>query len=196
MSNDIRLIVGLANPGQEYARTRHNAGEWFIRELAKWHNTQLREDPKYFGHTARITIADKDVRLLVPSTFMNLSGKSVSALAKFFRIDVTEILVVHDELDLPPGVAKLKQGGSHGGHNGLKDIISKMANSREFYRLRIGIGHPGSKEKVTGYVLGKAQAKEQEQMDAAIDEAVRCMDILAKDGMTKAMSRLHTFKAL
>lgn len=196
MSNDIRLIVGLANPGQEYARTRHNAGEWFIRELAKWHNTQLREDPKYFGHTARITIADKDVRLLVPSTFMNLSGKSVSALAKFFRIDVTEILVVHDELDLPPGVAKLKQGGSHGGHNGLKDIISKMANSREFYRLRIGIGHPGSKEKVTGYVLGKAQTKEQEQMDAAIDEAVRCMDILAKDGMTKAMSRLHTFKAL
>lgn len=196
MSNDIRLIVGLANPGQEYARTRHNAGAWFINELASWHNTQLREDAKYFGHTARITIAGKDVRLLVPTTFMNLSGKSVSALAKFFRIDVTEILVVHDELDLPPGVAKFKQGGSHGGHNGLKDIISKMANSKEFYRLRIGIGHPGSKEKVTGYVLGKAQAKEQEQMDAAIDEAVRCIDVLAKDGMTKAMSRLHTFKAL
>ena len=195
MSNDIRLIVGLANPGQEYSRTRHNAGAWFINELAKWHNTQLREEAKYFGYTARINVAGQDVRLLIPTTFMNLSGKSVSALAKFYRIDVTQILVVHDELDLPPGVAKFKQGGSHGGHNGLKDIISKMANSREFYRLRIGIGHPGHKDKVTGYVLGKAQAKEQEQMDAAIDEAVRCIDILAKDGMTKAMSRLHTFKA-
>ncbi|NQZ94307.1 MAG: aminoacyl-tRNA hydrolase [Moritella sp.] len=195
MSNDIRLIVGLANPGQEYSRTRHNAGAWFINELAKWHNTQLREEAKYFGYTARIDVAGQDVRLLVPTTFMNLSGKSVSALAKFYRIDVTQILVVHDELDLPPGVAKFKQGGSHGGHNGLKDIISKMANSREFYRLRIGIGHPGHKDKVTGYVLGRAQAKEQEQMDAAIDEAVRCIDILAKDGMTKAMTRLHTFKA-
>ena len=195
MSNDIRLIVGLANPGQEYSRTRHNAGAWFINELAKWHNTQLREEAKYFGYTARIDVAGQDVRLLVPTTFMNLSGKSVSALAKFYRIDVTQILVVHDELDLPPGVAKFKQGGSHGGHNGLKDIISKMANSREFYRLRIGIGHPGHKDKVTGYVLGSAQTKEQEQMDAAIDEAVRCIDILAKDGMTKAMTRLHTFKA-
>jgi len=195
MSNDIRLIVGLANPGQEYSRTRHNAGAWFINELAKWHNTQLREEAKYFGYTARIDVAGQDVRLLVPTTFMNLSGKSVAALAKFYQIEVTQILVVHDELDLPPGVAKFKQGGSHGGHNGLKDIISKMANSKEFYRLRIGIGHPGSKEKVTGYVLGKAQTKEQEQMDAAIDEAVRCIDILAKDGMTKAMSRLHTFKA-
>ncbi|QUM77988.1 aminoacyl-tRNA hydrolase [Moritella sp. 24] len=195
MSNDIRLIVGLANPGQEYSRTRHNAGAWFINELAKWHNTQLREETKYFGHTARINVAGQDVRLLVPTTFMNLSGKSVAALAKFYQIEITQILVVHDELDLPPGVAKFKQGGSHGGHNGLKDIISKMANSKEFYRLRIGIGHPGSKEKVTGYVLGKAQKIEQEQMDAAIDEAVRCIDILAKDGMVKAMSRLHTFKA-
>jgi PTH1 family peptidyl-tRNA hydrolase len=195
MSNDIRLIVGLANPGQEYSRTRHNAGAWFINELAKWHNTQLREEAKYFGYTARINVAGQDVRLLVPTTFMNLSGKSVAAIAKFYQIDVTEILVVHDELDLPPGVAKFKQGGSHGGHNGLKDIISKMANSKEFFRLRIGIGHPGSKEQVTGYVLGKAQKIEQEQMDAAVDEAVRCIDILAKDGMVKAMSRLHTFKA-
>jgi PTH1 family peptidyl-tRNA hydrolase len=195
MSNDIRLIVGLANPGQEYSRTRHNAGAWFINELAKWHNTQLREEAKYFGYTARINVAGQDVRLLVPTTFMNLSGKSVAAIAKFYQIDVTEILVVHDELDLPPGVAKFKQGGSHGGHNGLKDIISKMANSKEFFRLRIGIGHPGSKEQVTGYVLGKAQKIEQEQMDAAIDEAVRCIDVLAKDGMVKAMSRLHTFKA-
>ncbi|PKH05739.1 aminoacyl-tRNA hydrolase [Moritella sp. Urea-trap-13] len=195
MSNDIRLIVGLANPGQEYSRTRHNAGAWFINELAKWHNTQLREEAKYFGYTARINVAGQDVRLLVPTTFMNLSGKSVAAIAKFYQIDVTEILVVHDELDLPPGVAKFKQGGSHGGHNGLKDIISKMANSKEFFRLRIGIGHPGSKEQVTGYVLGKAQKIEQEQMDAAIDEAVRCIDVLAKDGMIKAMSRLHTFKA-
>lgn len=195
MSNDIRLIVGLANPGQEYSRTRHNAGEWFVHALASWHNTVLREDTKYYGYTGRITIAGQDVRLLIPTTFMNLSGKSVSALAKFYRINVEQILVVHDELDLPPGTAKFKKGGSHGGHNGLKDIISKMANNKEFYRLRIGIGHPGSKEKVTGYVLGKAQSKEQEQMDAAVDEAVRCTDILFKDGLNKAMSRLHSFKA-
>ena len=195
MSNDIRLIVGLANPGPEYSRTRHNAGEWFINELASWHNVQLREDPKYYGYTARVSIAGQDVRLLVPTTFMNLSGKSVAALAKFYRIEVGQILVAHDELDLPPGVAKFKLGGSHGGHNGLKDIISKMGNNKEFYRLRIGIGHPGSKDKVTGYVLGKAQSNEQRQMDEVIDEAVRCIDVLAKDGITKAMTRLHSFKA-
>ncbi|MGF1761442.1 aminoacyl-tRNA hydrolase [Photobacterium sagamiensis] len=195
MSNNIRLLVGLANPGPEYARTRHNAGAWVVEELARVHNINLREDAKYFGRTGRITTDGHDLRLLIPSTFMNLSGKSVAALAKFFQILPEEILVAHDELDLPPGVAKFKKGGGHGGHNGLRDIISKMGNNKEFYRLRVGIGHPGDKSKVTGFVLGKAPAKEQENIDDAVDEAVRCMDLLLKDGLNKAQNRLHSFKA-
>ncbi|HIF9491337.1 TPA: aminoacyl-tRNA hydrolase [Photobacterium damselae] len=195
MSNNIRLLVGLANPGQEYAKTRHNAGAWVVEELAQVHNVTLREDAKYFGLTGRITTNGQDLRLLIPTTFMNLSGKSVAALAKFFQIQPEEILVAHDELDLPPGVAKFKKGGGHGGHNGLRDIISKMGNNKDFYRLRIGIGHPGDKNKVAGFVLGKAPAKEQELIDAAVDEAVRCMDILLKDGLSKAQNRLHSFKA-
>ncbi len=195
VSNTIRLLVGLANPGPEYARTRHNAGAWVVEELARVHNVTLREDPKYFGLTGRITTNGQDLRLLIPTTFMNLSGKSVSALANFFQIKPEEIIVAHDELDLPPGIAKFKQSGGHGGHNGLRDIISKMGNNRDFYRLRIGIGHPGDKNKVAGFVLGKAPAGEQEKIDAAVDEAVRCFDILLKDGLTKAQNRLHSFKA-
>lgn len=195
MSNNIRLLVGLANPGQEYAKTRHNAGAWVVEELARVHNVTLREDAKYFGLTGRIMTNGQDLRLLIPTTFMNLSGKSVAALAKFFQIQPEEILVAHDELDLPQGVAKFKKGGGHGGHNGLRDIISKMGNNKDFYRLRIGIGHPGDKNKVAGFVLGKAPAKEQELIDAAVDEAVRCMDILLKDGLSKAQNRLHSFKA-
>ncbi|MDV5172492.1 aminoacyl-tRNA hydrolase [Photobacterium rosenbergii] len=196
MSNDIRLLVGLANPGAEYARTRHNAGAWVVEELARIHNVSLREEAKYFGQTGRIQTNGQDLRLLIPSTYMNLSGKSVAALAKFFQIKPEEIMVAHDELDLPPGVAKFKKGGGHGGHNGLRDIISKMGNNKDFYRLRVGIGHPGDKNKVAGFVLGKAPAKEQENIDAAVDEAVRCMDILLKDGLNKAQNRLHSFKAV
>ncbi|GAL08878.1 aminoacyl-tRNA hydrolase [Photobacterium aphoticum] len=195
MSNNIRLLVGLANPGAEYAKTRHNAGAWVVEELARAHNISLREESKYFGQTGRIVANGQDLRLLIPSTYMNLSGKSVAALANFFQIKPEEILVAHDELDLPPGVAKFKKGGGHGGHNGLRDIISKMGNNKDFYRLRIGIGHPGDKNKVAGFVLGKAPAKEQELIDAAVDEAVRCMDILLKDGLSKAQNRLHSFKA-
>ncbi|KHT64738.1 peptidyl-tRNA hydrolase [Photobacterium gaetbulicola] len=196
MSNNIRLLVGLANPGAEYARTRHNAGAWVVEELARIHNVSLREEAKYFGQTGRIQTNGQDLRLLIPSTYMNLSGKSIAALAKFFQIKPEEIMVAHDELDLPPGVAKFKKGGGHGGHNGLRDIISKMGNNKDFYRLRIGIGHPGDKNKVAGFVLGKAPAKEQENIDAAVDEAVRCMDILLKDGLNKAQNRLHSFKAV
>lgn len=195
MSNNIRLLVGLANPGAEYAKTRHNAGAWVVEELARAHQITLREESKYFGQTGRIQANGHDLRLLIPSTYMNLSGKSVSALANFYQIKPEEILVAHDELDLPPGVAKFKKGGGHGGHNGLRDIISKMGNNKDFYRLRIGIGHPGDKNKVSGFVLGKAPAKEQENIDAAVDEAVRCMDILLKDGLNKAQNRLHSFKA-
>lgn len=147
MSNQIRLLVGLANPGPEYARTRHNAGAWVVEELARVHNINLREESKYYGLTGRIMANGQDLRLLIPTTFMNLSGKSVAALANFYQIKPEEILVAHDELDLPPGVAKFKKGGGHGGHNGLRDIISKMGNNKDFYRLRVGIGHPATRIK-------------------------------------------------
>lgn len=195
MSSEIQLIVGLANPGPEYQNTRHNAGAWFIEELCRANNTSLKNDPKYFGYTAQVTISGHPVRLLVPTTFMNLSGKSVSALANFFKIKPEQILVAHDELDMDPGTAKFKLGGGHGGHNGLRDIIAKMANNKNFYRLRIGIGHPGSKEKVTGWVLGKAPQADQEKIEAAIDEATRSVDIWFKQDLKKAQSRLHSFKA-
>ncbi|SFU32196.1 aminoacyl-tRNA hydrolase [Xenorhabdus koppenhoeferi] len=194
MSN-IKLIVGLANPGAEYVQTRHNAGAWFVDSLAQRYNQSLKEESKFFGYTARININGQDIRLLIPATFMNLSGKSVLALAGFYRIQPDEILVAHDELDLPPGVAKMKLGGSNGGHNGLKDIQNKFSNNPNFHRLRIGIGHPGDKNKVVGFVLGKPPASEQNLIDDAIDEALRCTDILVKDGMSKAINRLHAFKA-
>ncbi|WP_447871936.1 aminoacyl-tRNA hydrolase [Serratia fonticola] len=193
--SSIKLIVGLANPGAEYAQTRHNAGAWYVDLLAQRYNQPLKEESKFFGYTARLNLAGNDVRLLVPTTFMNLSGKAVGALATFYRILPEEILVAHDELDLPPGVVKLKLGGSNGGHNGLKDIQSKLGNNPNFYRLRIGIGHPGDKNKVVGFVLGKPPASEQTLIDDAIDESLRCTEILLKEGMTKAMNRLHAFKA-
>ncbi|MCF7354099.1 MAG: aminoacyl-tRNA hydrolase [Vibrio litoralis] len=195
MTQPIKLLVGLANPGPEYAKTRHNAGAWVVEELARVHNVTLKDESKFYGYTGRIMVNGQDLRLLIPTTFMNLSGKSVSALAKFYQIKPEEIMVAHDELDLPPGVAKFKKGGGHGGHNGLKDIIAKQANNKDFYRLRIGIGHPGHKDRVAGYVLGKAPTKEQELLDAVVDESVRSLDILLKDGLAKAQNRLHTFKA-
>ena len=195
LSQPIKLLVGLGNPGAEYERTRHNAGAWVVEELARMNNVMLKNEPKFFGLTARIMKNGEDLRLLIPTTYMNLSGKAIAALAKFYQIAPEEIMVAHDELDLPPGVAKFKKGGGHGGHNGLKDTISKLGNNKEFYRLRIGIGHPGHKDKVAGYVLGKAPAKEQECLNAVVDESVRCLDILLKDGLTKAQNRLHTFKA-
>ncbi|GAA3525251.1 aminoacyl-tRNA hydrolase [Zobellella aerophila] len=191
----IELIVGLANPGPEYAHTRHNAGAWYVTELARQHGGQLKEEGKFFGWTGRVRIAGQDVRLLIPATFMNRSGKAVAALANFYQIPPESILVAHDELDLAPGTARFKQGGGHGGHNGLKDIIACMGNSKDFYRLRIGIGHPGHKSQVAGYVLTKAPAAEQGFIEASVDEALRATDILFKDGMTRAMNRLHAFNA-
>lgn len=192
--SDIQLIVGLGNPGPEYQHTRHNAGSWFVERLATLHNIPLKLDNKFFGYLGRGTIAGHDVRLLIPTTFMNKSGQSVAALAKFYRIAPENLLVAFDELDLPPGIAKFKQGGSST-QNGIRDIVSAMGNAKQFLRLRIGIGHPGDRNKVTGHVLGKAPAAEQEKMDAAIDEALRCTDILLKQGIKPAMNRLHSFKA-
>jgi len=190
----IKLIVGLANPGAEYAATRHNAGAWYVDLLAEQYRQSLKEESKFYGFTARMTIAEQDVRLLVPTTFMNLSGKAVAAMATFYRIAPDEILVAHDELDLLPGNARLKLGGGHGGHNGLKDIISQLGNNPNFHRLRIGIGHPGDKTKVVGFVLGKPPASEQSLIDQAISEAIACTGILLQEGSVKAMNRLHAFK--
>ncbi|MBA6251528.1 MAG: PTH1 family peptidyl-tRNA hydrolase [Colwellia sp.] len=192
----IQLVVGLGNPGPEYTKTRHNAGVWFVEELASRYNISLRPEKKYFGLYGKGLIGDEVVHLLVPTTFMNRSGQSVAPLANFFRIPVDNILVAHDELDMEPGVCKIKKGGGHGGHNGLRDIISCLANNKEFYRLRIGIGHPGHRDRVTGHVLGKAPAIDQDKIDQAIDEASRCIDIWQTDDLKKAQNRLHSFKPL
>lgn len=191
----IKLIVGLANPGAEYAETRHNVGAWYVDLLAERFNQSLKNEAKFFGYTSRININGQDIRLLVPTTFMNLSGKAVQAIATFYQIQPAEILVAHDELDLNPGVAKFKFGGSHGGHNGLKDIINKLGNNANFYRLRIGIGHPGDKNKVVGFVLNKPSKPEQELINQTIDEAIYCTEILIKNDAEAAMNRLHAFKA-
>ena len=191
----IQLVVGLGNPGPEYTKTRHNAGDWFVHELAKRNNISLKPEKKYSGLYGKGLIGNTIVHLLIPTTFMNRSGKSVAPLANFFRISVEHILVAHDELDMLPGVCKIKQAGGHGGHNGLRDIIACMGNNKDFFRLRIGIGHPGHRDRVTGHVLGKAPANEQVLIEQAIDEAVRCFDIWQKDDLKRAQNRLHSFKA-
>nr|WP_178116501.1 aminoacyl-tRNA hydrolase [Pseudomonas brassicae] len=189
------MIVGLGNPGPEYEQTRHNAGALFVERIASAQRVNLTADRKYFGLTAKFSHQGQDVRLLIPTTYMNRSGQAVAALANFFRIAPDAILVAHDELDLPPGVAKLKKGGGHGGHNGLRDIIAQLGNNKDFHRLRLGIGHPGDSSKVSGFVLGKAPRAEQEKLDASIDFALGVLpDILAGD-WTRAMRELHSQKA-
>ncbi|MGQ4276213.1 aminoacyl-tRNA hydrolase [Pseudidiomarina sp. E22-M8] len=190
----IRLIVGLGNPGPEYLQTRHNAGFWLVEEFARRHGQTLQPETKFFGHTARLQKSSWDVRLLQPMTFMNKSGKAVAALANFFKIQADEILVAYDELDLPPGVAKFKTGGGSGGHNGIKDITAAIG-SPDFHRLRIGIGHPGHKSKVTGYVLGKAPASDQHLMDDTITQACSSIELLINGDMRAAQQQLHSFKA-
>ena len=192
--SEIKLIVGLGNPGDKYTDTRHNAGEWLIERLTRRFNVSLNPESKFFGKTARTLVNGKEVRLSVPTTFMNLSGKAVGALASFYRIKPEEILVIHDELDLPPGTAKLKQGGGHGGHNGLKDIVAQLGNNNNFYRLRIGIGHPGHRDLVAGYVLNKPSPADRDALEKVLDEATDCVEMIFKDGMVKATNRLNSFK--
>jgi PTH1 family peptidyl-tRNA hydrolase len=190
----IKLIVGLANPGPQYQDTRHNAGAWFVEQLAQSYRINLNPEAKFFGLTGRGLVHQQDIRLLIPTTFMNLSGKAVSAMAQFFKLEPEEILVAHDELDINPGEIRLKKGGGHGGHNGLRDIISQLGNRNDFYRLRVGIGHPGDKNKVTGFVLGKPSAKERQQIDEAIDEAIRCIEPMVTGKHDQVMQRLHSLK--
>lgn len=192
--SEIKLIVGLGNPGDKYEDTRHNAGEWLIARLARRFNVTLNAENKFFGKVGKTLMNGKEIRFLVPTTFMNLSGKAVGALANFYRIKPEEILVLHDELDLPPGSVKLKLGGGHGGHNGLKDIVAALGNNNNFYRLRIGIGHPGHRDLVAGYVLNKPSPIEHEALEKALDEATSCVELLFKDGIVKATNRLNSFK--
>jgi PTH1 family peptidyl-tRNA hydrolase len=192
----ISLIVGLGNPGAEYDKTRHNAGAEFVEQFAAQHNSPLKAESKYFGLHSKIHIDGQPVHLLVPTTFMNRSGKSVAALANFFKIEPQEILVAHDELDIAPGVARLKKGGGHGGHNGLRDIIASLGNNKDFYRLRIGIGHPGNAKLVANFVLQRAPLSERNQTQQAIDESLRHITTAIKGDWPRAMNHLHTFKAL
>ncbi len=191
--HSIQLIVGLGNPGSKYENTRHNAGFWYVERLARAYGASLTPEKKFFGETARIIINGRDVRLLNPKTFMNSSGQSVSAVSTFFKIPPQAILVVHDELDLPPGIGRFKQGGGHGGHNGLRDIIASLANCKDFQRLRIGIGHPGSSREVVNYVLKKPSIADRQRIDAVIDETIRITPEALNGSWQKAVQALHTF---
>ncbi len=190
--NKLSLIVGLGNPGSEYAQTRHNAGFWYVQQLAEKYHITLKTDSRFLGISGRGTIEGQDVRLLLPSTFMNRSGQSVAPFVKFYQIPVNQILIAHDELDMPAGHIRLKSGGGHGGHNGLRDIVPHIG--ADFHRLRIGIGHPGSREKVTSHVLGKAPAPEQHLFDIAIEQALMQTHLLVGGQVDKAMNQLNAYK--
>jgi len=192
LDTPVKLIVGLGNPGPKYDRTRHNAGADFVMALASKFAVDLKADGKFFGAVGKFVIAGRDVRLLIPSTYMNRSGQAIAALANFYCLEPAEILVAHDELDLAPGVARLKIGGGHGGHNGLRDTIQSLANSRGFARLRIGIGHPGHASQVVDYVLRKAAPDEQLGIANAIERSVAIIPDLVAGKWNDAMKTLHT----
>jgi PTH1 family peptidyl-tRNA hydrolase len=191
MSEPIKLIVGLGNPGREYEATRHNAGFWWVDELARTHNANFKADSKFHGLVARASLHGHEVHLLKPQTFMNASGRGVIALALFYKILPDQILVVHDELDLPPGSAKLKLGGGHGGHNGLKDIIAHLG-TKDFWRLRVGIGHPGDRAEVVNFVLNAPRKEEQVLIDEALQRALDVAAPIIEGKMEAAMLKLHS----
>jgi len=186
----IRLIAGLGNPGPDYSATRHNAGFWFVDELAHRLKVSFTPERSYFGRAARTNVSGRPVWLLEPTTFMNLSGKSVAALARFFKIEPNEILVAHDELDLMPGQVKLKLGGSHAGHNGLKDIHAQLG-SGDYWRLRIGIGHPGVKSEVINYVLKKPSPEHRVEIEKSIEQALSGIDLVLEGDMERAAMKIN-----
>ncbi len=192
MDAPVELIVGLGNPGSNYERTRHNAGADFVLALANSCNVPIKQEGKFFGGTALVQIEGQAVRLLIPSTFMNLSGKSVAAIAHFYKVPTNRILIAHDELDLSPGTARFKKGGGHGGHNGLRDTVQCLGNNKDFARLRIGIGHPGNAKQVADYVLKKAPTKEQDLINNSIDDAMRHLPLAVTGQWERAMTALHS----
>ncbi|MFP5307134.1 MAG: aminoacyl-tRNA hydrolase [Gammaproteobacteria bacterium] len=192
-ASDLYAIVGLGNPGPEYARTRHNAGFWFVDRLAERHRAALRMESKFHGELARFNAGARGVLLLKPMTWMNRSGQAVQALSAFYKLAPENILVVHDELDLPPGTARLKAGGGHGGHNGLRDVHRHIGDS--YLRLRIGVGHPGIKERVMHYLTEERPGKDDEaQILQAIEKADDAVDVWLGGSWDKAMQLLHTSK--
>ena len=188
--NGIRLFVGLGNPGAQYEDTRHNAGFWWIDQICAQTSSKTSLEAKFFGHSGRLN-AHPDTWLLKPTTFMNASGRAVAALARFYKIAPEAILVVHDELDLPPGTARLKQGGGHGGHNGLKDIAAQLGTNN-FWRLRLGVGHPGERSEVVNYVLHTPMREEMQQIESAMDASALVLPQLLEGKFEAAMLKLHT----
>jgi len=186
----IKLVAGLGNPGSQYAATRHNVGYWLIDELVRKYSAHFKRESKFKGEVAKIYVAGHDVWLLKPDTFMNLSGQSVSALARFYKIQPEEVLVIHDELDLDPGVVRLKSGGGHGGHNGLRDVSEKMGKS--YQRIRLGVGHPGNKNQVSDYVLKKPSQDDRISIERAIDDALDVFELIVAGDSQKAMNELHS----
>lgn len=190
MDNTLKLIVGLGNPGSRYEQTRHNAGFWFADLLAERGKARFTAESRFQGELARVVLVGEEVRLLKPATFMNLSGQSVGAVARFFKLEPDQVLVAHDELDLPPGTARLKLGGGHGGHNGLRDLIRHLG--AEFWRLRIGIGHPGHRDEVTDFVLTRASGAEQTLIGDALKDAADAVEKMITQGAERAMHQLHS----
>jgi peptidyl-tRNA hydrolase, PTH1 family len=186
----LRIIVGLGNPGPEHLVTRHNAGYWFVDLLARRHGTEFRDYRKFSGETAHIRVGEQAIILLKPTTYMNRSGMSIRQLSEFFKISPADILVAHDELDLPVGSVRLKYGGGHGGHNGLRDTIAHIGDG--FWRLRLGIGHPGNKAEVIDYVLTRAPPAEEELILEAVNTAADCVPLMLEQGAERAMTKLHS----
>jgi PTH1 family peptidyl-tRNA hydrolase len=188
----MRMVVGLGNPAREYEATRHNAGFWWVENLADAQRVSLRAESRYHGRVGKLAAGDHDCFLLLPQTYMNDSGRSVAALASFYKIAPADILVVHDELDLPPGAARLKKGGGVAGHNGLKDISRHLG--ADFWRLRLGIGHPGDRAQVANYVLHPPRQEETKLISDAVERSLELWPLIAAGQMEKAMHRLHTEK--
>jgi len=195
LGKNIKLIVGLGNPGKEYSHTRHNVGAWFVEKLAASVCTDMRPNKKLHGMLGKISINNKSILLLNPLTYMNESGRAVQAACNFYQIQTKSILIVHDELDITEGKAKLKYSGGHGGHNGLKSIISCMSGDKDFYRLRIGIGHPGHSSLVTNYVLGKPTNLQEEQIQCVISKSLDLLPDILQDNWASAVEKLHSFEA-
>ena len=186
----LRAVVGLGNPGDKHAHDRHNAGFWYVDALAEGRGVSFRAEKKLHGEFMKLNLGGQDVLCLKPNTFMNRSGQAVQAMMSYYKLKPGEILVVHDELDLPPGTARLKLGGGHGGNNGLRDIIQKIGP--EFRRLRLGIGHPGHKDRVLGHVLNRPNAEQEAAMRDAMDRSIRALELIMQDGWDKATQYLHT----
>jgi PTH1 family peptidyl-tRNA hydrolase len=191
VSTGLQLIVGLGNPGAKYEATRHNVGFWLVDRLARAKGAGFRQEKKFQGEVCSINLEGNALWLLKPMTYMNNSGNAVRAFAQFYKIPAEAILVVHDELDIPPGALRLKKDGGHGGHNGLRDIIAQLA-SKAFLRLRVGIGHPGDSRDVTNYVLGRPGGDERNEIENALQDALHYLPMVVGGEMQKAMNHLHS----